>query len=197
MQPVLDRSVILDRLQEVLRRHLPAHDVCAGQPFRDADRLDLSDRRKARPPVGVNRHPIMSHFGHSRLTRSEEWVFGVGRSRRGKSGKVVSRAGRRHPMFREACLPEHWADKFFQGIRGPSISPANSLIVPCAVMVRQSCICGVKTFHAVRNFRIARIRRSFRPPGSRRPSGRLRSRECLADGSGAGMFAARRSMICF
>ena len=57
MQPVLDRLVVPDGLQEVPGGHLPAHDLGArlglDPPFRDADRLDLADRREAGPPVGV------------------------------------------------------------------------------------------------------------------------------------------------
>ena len=60
----------------------------------------------------------MSHFRHTSLTRSDEWFFGVAgaggeRLSGGRSGKAVSGAERRHPMFREACLPEHWVNKFF------------------------------------------------------------------------------------
>ena len=62
MQFVLDRSVAPDRRQEVLGRHLSAHEAVAGlgagPPFRDADGLDLADRRETRPPVSVLQRPM-------------------------------------------------------------------------------------------------------------------------------------------
>ena len=61
MQPVLDRPVAPDGLQEVPGRHFPAHDAGArlgsGLSFRDADRLDLADRREAGPAVRVSSRP--------------------------------------------------------------------------------------------------------------------------------------------
>ena len=61
----------------------------------------------------------------------------MGRVRRGRFGALESRSfggGRRHPMFRDACIPEHWVNIISPESRGlrfryrPARRPVHDLL---------------------------------------------------------------------
>ena len=81
--------------------------------------------------TSVNKHPIMTPNRRAKMTPFGGGVFfwsrgGVAAGFLG--GRAVgffwggAQRGGRHPMFREACLPEHRVNKFFSGGPGPALS---------------------------------------------------------------------------